>query len=65
MPPYTNISQLDGIEPLNVSYVSRSYNYKVDIFAVGCIMAELFTMSPLFPGENSVDQFKVMTKILG
>ncbi|CDW76604.1 serine threonine-protein kinase mak [Stylonychia lemnae] len=44
---------------------SRSYNYKVDIFAVGCIMAELFTLQPLFPGEDAIDQFKVLIKILG
>lgn len=27
------------------------YNSKIDIFAAGCIIAELFTLTPLFPGK--------------
>ena len=34
---------------------SRSYNYPVDIFALGCIMAELYTFKPLFPGSSEMD----------
>lgn len=34
---------------------SRSYNYPVDIFALGCIMAELYTFKPLFPGTSEMD----------
>jgi len=34
---------------------SRSYNYPVDIFALGCIMAELYTFKPLFPGSSELD----------
>ena len=28
-----------------------NYNYKIDIFSIGCIIAELFILKPLFPGE--------------
>ena len=28
------------------------YNEKIDIFAAGCIIAELFTLTPLFPGKT-------------
>ena len=28
------------------------YNSKIDIFAAGCIIAELFTLTPLFPGKT-------------
>ncbi|KAF0982569.1 hypothetical protein FDP41_011499 [Naegleria fowleri] len=43
-------------------YGSRSYNYKVDIWAAGCVMAELYNLSPLFTGENDIDQlYKVLT----
>jgi serine/threonine protein kinase len=31
------------------------YNWHVDIFALGAIMAELYTGSPLFPGKNETD----------
>jgi serine/threonine protein kinase len=34
---------------------SRSYNYPVDIFALGCIMAELYNFKPLFPGSSELD----------
>ena len=44
---------------------SRSYNYPVDIFALGCIMAELYTFKPLFPGTSEMDQFQKISNILG
>ena len=28
------------------------YNSKIDIFAIGCIIAELFILNPLFPGKT-------------
>jgi serine/threonine protein kinase len=27
----------------------------IDMWSFGCIIAELFTGSPLFPGENELD----------
>ena len=44
---------------------SRSYNYPVDVFALGCIMAELYTGYPLFPGENEAEQLAYMMEIKG
>jgi serine/threonine protein kinase len=44
---------------------STNYNSPVDIFALGCIMAELYTFYPLFPGTNEVDQLNKIVKILG
>ena len=41
------------------------YNEKSDIWALGCIMAELYKLSPLFPGENEFDQINQIFKILG
>jgi len=29
-----------------------AYTEKVDIWSLGCIVAELFTGEPLFPGNN-------------
>jgi serine/threonine protein kinase len=44
---------------------STNYNSPVDIFALGCIMAELYNLTPLFAGNNEVDQLNKIVKILG
>ena len=37
----------------------------VDIWSTGCVMAELLTGSPLFPGESGIDQLVEIIKVLG
>jgi len=32
---------------------SHAYDGTVDVFAVGCIMAELYLGRPIFPGQNA------------
>ena len=44
---------------------SNSYNEKIDIWAIGCIMAELYTLKPIFPGINEFDQLNKIIKITG
>jgi serine/threonine protein kinase len=44
---------------------SGNYNSPVDIYALGCIMAELYMQAPLFPGNNEIDQLNKIVKILG
>ena len=41
------------------------YNETSDIWAIGCIMAELYKLGPIFPGENEFDQINQILKILG
>lgn len=36
-----------------------------DIWSTGCVMAELLTGSPLFPGESGIDQLVEIIKVLG
>jgi serine/threonine protein kinase len=36
-----------------------------DIFAVGCVFAELFMGRPLFPGSSEEDQIHTIFKVLG
>lgn len=43
----------------------RRYNEKVDIWSAGCIFAEMLLGRPLFPGKNHIDQFCVITQMLG
>jgi len=44
---------------------ARQYDEKVDIWAVGCILAELLLRKPLFPGQNHIEQLKIIFKVLG
>ena len=40
------------------------YNYEIDIWSLGCILFELYTGSPLFPGTNEMEQiYLIMEKI--
>ena len=41
------------------------YNYKMDIWGVGCVFFEILTFVPLFPGENELDQIHKIHNILG
>uniref|UniRef100_A0A3Q0R2B4 mitogen-activated protein kinase n=1 Tax=Amphilophus citrinellus TaxID=61819 RepID=A0A3Q0R2B4_AMPCI len=41
------------------------YNKTVDIWSVGCIMAELLTGRALFPGTDHIDQLKLIMLLVG
>lgn len=40
------------------------YSKSADMWAVGCIFAEMILRKPLFPGKNAVDQIEMMMKKL-
>ncbi|XP_014474461.1 PREDICTED: cyclin-dependent kinase 4 isoform X2 [Dinoponera quadriceps] len=42
-----------------------SYATPVDIWSVGCIMAELYKLEPLFPGTSEGDQLDRIFKVVG
>lgn len=44
---------------------STSYNSPIDIWAIACIMAEVYTGRPLFPGRGTVDQIFKICSIIG
>jgi len=41
------------------------YNFKMDLFAVGCVWFEVVALFPLFPGQNEMDQIQKIHNILG
>ncbi|XP_058125821.1 stress-activated protein kinase JNK-like [Anopheles ziemanni] len=45
--------------------LNMEYDTKVDIWSIGCIMAELITGSVLFPGTDHVDQWMRIVDTLG
>ena len=44
---------------------SRSYNTSIDIWSAGCIMAEMYTGRPLFPGTTNEDQLQKIFRLMG
>ena len=41
------------------------YNYKLDIWGAGCVLYEVITKHPLFPGKNEMDQLQKIHNIMG
>mmetsp|Transcript_20692 Transcript_20692/g.31314 ORF Transcript_20692/g.31314 Transcript_20692/m.31314 type:complete len:370 (+) Transcript_20692:131-1240(+) len=44
---------------------NSEYGKPVDLFGLGCVLAELYSKAPLFPGENEIDQIHLITQVLG
>jgi glycogen synthase kinase 3 beta len=44
---------------------ATEYNFQIDVWSTGCVIAELVLNHPLFPGESAVDQLVEIIKILG
>jgi len=44
---------------------SRQYSTSIDIWSAGCIMAEMFTGRPLFPGQTNDDQLSRIFRVMG
>jgi len=42
-----------------------NYNNNIDIWSVGCVIAEMILGEPIFAGESSVDQLVEIIRILG
>ncbi|EFA84486.1 glycogen synthase kinase 3 [Heterostelium album PN500] len=66
------------VNEANVSYIcsrhyrapelifgSTNYTTSIDVWSLGCVLAELLLGAPLFPGENGIDQLVEIIKVLG
>ncbi|OMJ90101.1 hypothetical protein SteCoe_7588 [Stentor coeruleus] len=42
-----------------------SYTTSIDMWSFGCILSELYTGKPIFPGENESDQLLCIMEVLG
>ncbi|KAJ5888149.1 hypothetical protein N7495_008190, partial [Penicillium taxi] len=45
--------------------LGMSYGMPIDMWSLGCIMAELFTGYPIFPGENEQEQLACIMEVFG
>lgn len=64
-PPYTEYIATRWYRAPECLLRSNVYSSPVDIFAVGCIMAELYLSRPLFPGSSESDQLFKICSVLG
>ncbi|XP_042459092.1 cyclin-dependent kinase F-3-like isoform X2 [Zingiber officinale] len=64
-PPYTDYVSTRWYRAPEVLLKSSFYTPAIDMWAVGAILAELFMLSPLFPGESEIDQIYRICTILG
>lgn len=64
-PPYTDYVSTRWYRAPEVLLRSTNYSSAIDVWAVGCIMAELYTLRPLFPGSSEVDEIFKITAVLG
>ncbi|KAJ1482272.1 mitogen-activated protein kinase 7, partial [Baffinella frigidus] len=64
-PPFTEYVSTRWYRAPEVLLQSTNYNYPVDIWACGCIMAELYMLRPLFPGSSETDTINKVCSVLG
>lgn len=64
-PPFTDYVSTRWYRAPEILLKATNYNSPVDIFALGCIMAELYMMSPLFAGSSEFDQMYKICSVLG
>jgi male germ cell-associated kinase len=64
-PPYTEYVSVRWYRAPEVLLKGRDYSNPIDMWALGAIMAELVTLSPLFPGKSEADQLDLITQFLG
>jgi mitogen-activated protein kinase 15 len=48
-----------------ILFGSSSYNFAVDMWAAGCLLAELVSGRPLFPGQSTMDQLERVIAFTG
>ncbi|KAF9626127.1 hypothetical protein IFM89_030974 [Coptis chinensis] len=64
-PPFTEYVSTRWYRAPEVLLQSSTYNSAVDMWAMGAIMAELFTLRPLFPGSSEADEIYKICSVIG
>jgi len=64
-PPYTDYVSTRWYRAPEVLLRAPQYNAPIDTWAIGTIMAEMFTLRPLFPGASEADEIYKICSVLG
>ena len=64
-PPFTDYVSTRWYRAPELLLGSTSYNSPIDIFAMGCIIVEMYMRRPLFPGNSEIDQLMKICATLG
>ena len=64
-PPFTEYVSTRWYRAPELLLSSTNYNSPIDIFAMGCIIAEMYLRRPLFPGNSESDQLTKLCLVLG
>jgi cyclin-dependent kinase 12/13 len=62
---YTNRVITLWYRPPELLLGANEYGPSVDMWSVGCLVAELLTRKPLFPGKNEMEQSDLIFRLLG
>ena len=64
-PPFTDYVSTRWYRGPELLLQDRTYSSPVDMWAAGCIMVELMSTRPLFPGSNELDQLFRIISVFG
>jgi len=63
--PYTEYISTRWYRPPECLMTDGYYDHKMDIWGAGCVMFEIMTLVPLFPGNNEMDMIHRIHNIIG
>jgi renal tumor antigen len=64
-PPFTEYISTRWYRAPECLLTDGYYNYKMDLWGVGCVFFEMLSLFPLFPGDHELDQIYKIHNILG
>ena len=64
-PPYTEYISTRWYRAPECLLTDGFYNYKMDMWGVGCVFFEIVSLFPLFPGTSELDQIAKIHDVIG
>lgn len=64
-PPFTEYISTRWYRSPELLLHSSTYSAPIDVWAFGCVLAELYLMKPMFSGNSEIDQLSKICSVLG